>query len=184
MKIPGLFFAAMSHVSLDTPGPLPNYFSMHPLILTPCLFVLVALAGVAAAQQESHLAGTGLLTATGDLSAQMVAGIDRWLHRETDRVVTNRARLWKGEINPEFKSGARDRLRQMIGAVDPRISEPRLEILGDSLKPALFESRGSNRFAVYRVRWPVLEGVYGEGLLLEPLNAEGNAVRPVALAGF
>src|SRR5258708_9698565 len=58
----------------------------------------------------------------------------------------------------------------MIGAVDSRVSEkdPRMERFGDDDSPALVAE--TDRYRVFQVRWPVLENVHGEGLLLEPLT--------------
>src|SRR2546428_14166775 len=44
-----------------------------------------------------------------------------------------------------------------------------MERWGDEDNPALVAETGAYR--VYQVRWPVLEGVSGEGLLLEPKRA-------------
>jgi len=60
----------------------------------------------------------------------------------------------------------RERFRQIIGVIDSRtpFSAPNLEIpLGGP--PVVASGDG---YKVLSVRWPVLEGVDGEGLLLEP----------------
>src|SRR5207253_2746102 len=41
-----------------------------------------------------------------------------------------------------------------------------IERFGDDDKPALVSE--TDRFSVYQVRWPVLDGITGEGLLLQP----------------
>ena len=41
-----------------------------------------------------------------------------------------------------------------------------MERYGDDFDPALVAQ--TKRYSVFQVRWPVLEGVCGEGLLLEP----------------
>jgi dienelactone hydrolase len=147
------------------------------LFLIGALIVLVCTLD---AQPNTPLPQTALLTNTGDLSAQMVEGIDRWLMRETERVVTNRAKLWNVDFStPDasagFKQSMRERLREIIGAVDPLVPAPRLQYIGEDERGAeVFRSTGANGFAAYRVRWPVLEGVFGEGLLLEPLDQNGR----------
>ena len=60
----------------------------------------------------------------------------------------------------------RQRLRQIIGAVDERLPVPEMEYLASTAKPALIAKAG--RYRVYAVRWPVFAGVHGEGLLLQP----------------
>jgi cephalosporin-C deacetylase-like acetyl esterase len=122
-------------------------------------------------------------TNTGDLSAQMVEGIDRWLMRETERAAARRAGYWEGGLKvagqpvngDPFKGGERERLKKLIGAVDERVASPQLQFLSESQSGSeVFRSSGINAFVAYRVRWPVLEGVFGEGLLLVPLNAKGE----------
>jgi len=119
----------------------------------------------ARADEIPLLPRTKPLTLTGDLSAQMLTGIDKFLSRETDQSISNRSKFW----HPDFSSPAayeksietnRSRLRKIIGAVDPRITSPSFEIqtnLSDS-----------GAFTIHAVQWPVLDGVHGEGLLLRP----------------
>jgi len=143
---------------------------------------LAAVVPRAAAQAPAALPGTEPLTLTGDLSAQMVAGIDKFLMREIESSVTNRGKYWQRDLSsPEAgeKSVApnRGRLRQIIGAVDARVEPVKLEFVtgtADSTKIA-----GTDRFAVHAVRWTVFEGVHGEGLLLQPKGK--IAARVVAL---
>lgn len=131
------------------------------------------------AQDITPLPQTSPLTVTGDLSAQMVAGIDRWLLRETDRVATNRPREWKGGMAGHLQRG---RLREMIGAVNERVSKPELEFFGSEPGALAHGVTNANGFIALRVRWPVFEGVFGEGLLLKPIGADGHEKTPLALA--
>ncbi|MEO6788629.1 MAG: hypothetical protein ABI318_21115, partial [Chthoniobacteraceae bacterium] len=123
------------------------------------------------------LPGTQPLTSEGDLSAQMVAGIDRWLMHETDRAAKARPEKWRLDVSSaeaweKSLVPKRELLRKMIGAVDERkpgaleiISEP-----GAAAKPA------DGSYTVGRVRWPVFDGVNGEGLLLRPNGPAKAAV--------
>lgn len=122
-------------------------------------------------QTSEPLAGTKQLTMEGDLSAQMVAGISKFLDRELAASVAGRARYWK----PDFSTRAtyyqsiqpnRDRLAQIIGAVDPRLPKVQLEYVATTTTPV--KAADTDRFVAYTVRWPVFEGVYGEGLMLVP----------------
>ena len=141
------------------------------------------LTNATGAAPASPLPQTAALTNVGDLSAQMVAGIDRWLRRETERVASGRTNLWQGDLSAEFKRSRREQLREMIGAVDERVPNPRLQFLGDGEGGAeIFRSTGPRGFVAYRVRWPVFEGVFGEGLLLEPLGDNEKPVAPIASA--
>jgi len=110
------------------------------------------------AEDPAPLAGTQSLTVPGDLSAQMVAGIDRWLMRETERVAKARH---LDVSTPEAREKARALLRQRLGIAteEPRCLWERLDVIG---------SGGPPKYTVRRVQWPVVEGVFAQGLLYEP----------------
>jgi sugar lactone lactonase YvrE/dienelactone hydrolase len=75
------------------------------------------------------------------------------------------------------KRGAPDReqFKTMIGAADARLPAA-MERYGDDKAPALVAETA--KYRVHQVRWPVLEGLWGCGLLVEPLT---NAVAHVVL---
>src|SRR5262245_30072408 len=88
--------------------------------------VTLGLACAARADEGMPLAGTEPLAAKGDLAAEMVAGIDRYLMRELAASVERRQAHWK----PDCSSPAayaksvqpnRERLRKALGVVDPRV---------------------------------------------------------------
>jgi dienelactone hydrolase len=111
------------------------------------------------------------LTATGDLSVQMRAGIDRFLLRESKQAKDERGRFWRRDLaSPKAYQRSiapnRQRLRRMIGLVDPRVPFEALELIASTAAPALVAR--TEGFEVLAVRWPVLEGVSGEGLFLRP----------------
>ena len=126
-------------------------------MMNTTLLSVMGLFAVAALGQP--LPGTAALTAEGDLAAQMVEGIDRFVDRELAASIARRPAA------PD-----RQRFRKIIGAVDERVAfdAPSLTLL---LK--------RRNYSVYAIRWPVLEGVDGEGLLLEP--ARTPVARVVAL---
>lgn len=132
-----------------------------------------------AAHAQEALPGTSPLTLSGDLSAQMVAGIDRFLDRQTEAALGGRAGFWQRDLASREayeKSVApnRERLRAIIGAVDPRLPVRALELVGDTATPArLGEGAG---YEIFAVRWPVFEGVWGEGLLLRPKTTAAASV--------
>jgi cephalosporin-C deacetylase-like acetyl esterase len=116
------------------------------------------------------LPGTKLLTAKGDLAKEMVEGIDRYLVKLTQDHVGKRTATWK----PDYSSAAayakslepqRLRLRKILGVIDQRLP-PAMEYVGSTDRPALLGE--TKDYKVFAVRWPVLPGVHGEGLLLEP----------------
>jgi dienelactone hydrolase len=138
-------------------------------------FVLASLAFGAApallAEEPTVLPGTTPLTATGDLSAQMRAGIDRFITREAERVAKERGRHWKRDLSSAEAYARsikpnREGLRRMIGLVEERVHISALELIATTDTPALVAQTETSR--VFAVRWPVLDGVSGEGLLLQP----------------
>ena len=138
---------------------------MRRFLIAPCLSLL--LTAPLAAQP---LAGTKPLEMQGDLAKQMVEGIDRYLTRATAASVEQRKSYWK----PDYTSPAayeksinpnRERLRTILGVVDARVPV-KLDYVSDLTHAALV-GEGKN-CKMYAVRWSVLPGVFGEGLLLEP----------------
>jgi dienelactone hydrolase len=122
-----------------------------------------------------HLPGTKPLEGKADFAAVMVDGIGKYLDRATKASVAERKKYWK----PDFSSPEayvksvnpnRERFKKIIGLVDKRLPVPALTLVGTTDQPALIAK--TKAYKVYTVRWPVLPGVDGEGLLLEP---EGKA---------
>ncbi|HEY5914107.1 MAG TPA: dienelactone hydrolase family protein [Verrucomicrobiae bacterium] len=134
------------------------------------LGILLTLSS-ARAQNVPELPGTSPLTTEGDTSAQMVAGIGRFLDRQTEKAAADRAMYWHRDFSSEAayeKSTQtnRERLRVIIGAVDPRQPARALEILSSTANPAVIAE--TDILVIKTVRWPALQGVSGEGLWLEP----------------
>jgi dienelactone hydrolase len=135
------------------------------------------------------LAGTEPLTMEGDLAAQMVAGIDKFLLRELDLSVERRAKHWKRDFSsPEAYNKSiepnRQRLAKILGVVDPRMPFDAPELVGttkltrsvsEGAAPARSASQGhplavgkGENYEIFAVRWPAVRDVHGEGLLLVP----------------
>ena len=107
----------------------------------------------------------------GDFAAQMVDGINEYLVRATSASPGKRAALWKRDyssVENYERSIApnRERLKKIIGAVDPRVPDVSMELAATLSTPALVAN--GQGYKVYAVRWPVMEGVTAEGLLLDP----------------
>ncbi|HLM98726.1 MAG TPA: dienelactone hydrolase family protein [Bryobacteraceae bacterium] len=142
---------------------------------------LVLLCAVALAYDvdsyPQSLSQTGPLELQGDLAAQMVEGIHHYLDQDTDVTVNSRDKFWDRDYESAERYNQsiapnRDHLRRMIGAVDQRLPATGIRLDAANLEaPALETGAG---YRIYAVRWSVLEGVDGEGLLLEPVS------RPVA----
>lgn len=132
------------------------------------------------AQDSQHLPGTTLLTETGDRAAAMVAGLSAFLDRLLEEAdAGRRAALAALAVTPQthaqYAAATRAQLARRLGVVEPgqaeRVQCPALELVATTEAPALLATAPG--YAVYAVRWPVLEGpagcLHGEGLLLEPV---------------
>ena len=132
--------------------------------------ILLLTAAPIRAQPEANLLKTKPLTDDGDLSVKMLDGAHRFAERKIEESVATRAKLWKRDSSSSAAYERsirpnRDSFRKIIGVADPRLPVA-MERFGDEDNPSLVADAGS--FHVYQVRWPVLNGVYGEGLFLEP----------------
>lgn len=139
-------------------------------ILFPLIVVSLTLAtptggwtAHAAGPPAPVLPGTDRLDTADDLSAAMVAGIDRMALRLIDRSVSTR-------------QPTREKVIAALGMVDQRLPCERFELIGDSDSPSLlFEN---DRSRVDRIRWPVFgdrDGfaeVHGEGIWIRPKSAQ------------
>lgn len=103
------------------------------------------------------LPGTKPWTLEGDPASEMVDGIDRFLLKQIEQA----CQLTKLD-------GSRERLAKIIGAHDERLPCRELQYVSSTSQPALV-GRGEG-FEVFAVRWPVVRGIEGEGLLLVPTN--------------
>ena len=135
------------------------------------LSTLILLWAGFASRAQPALPGTRPLTLPGDLSAQMVAGIDRFLTREIAQSPGERQKYWQRDFSSVGAYEAsiqtnRERLRTIIGAADPRLPVTALEFVGSTANPAKVGE--TELFTVEAVRWPVFEGVFAEGLRLLP----------------
>jgi dienelactone hydrolase len=134
--------------------------------------ILLALCLIVPCLAAEPLPDTKPLTDEGDLAAKMVAGIDKYLMRELDDSYKKRDELWKkvdySSEEAYLKSVApkRERLKRILGVVDERVPFTDLEYVGGPKTPSLVAE--TDAYKVHAVRWPVLPGVDGEGLLLEP----------------
>src|SRR5262249_30253826 len=106
------------------------------------------------------LPGTKPLTMEGDLAAIMVDGINAYLLKETAAAESRRAGFWKRDYSSREAyerslAPNRERLRKMIGAVDPRVPVNGLEYVANAAASA--EIAGGLGYRVYAVRWSVFD---------------------------
>ncbi|MFN7564592.1 MAG: alpha/beta hydrolase family protein [Prosthecobacter sp.] len=114
--------------------------------------IVLPLIGMASVQGQS-LPGTQPLTPNPDFSAKMVAGIDKMALRLIEQSKASR-------------KPTREKLKAAIGLVDERVPFTALDLIGDTTTSALIHETETSR--VFRVRWPVFDGVHGEGLYVQP----------------
>ncbi|QEL16199.1 alpha/beta hydrolase family protein [Limnoglobus roseus] len=136
--------------------------------LIVCL--LCVLGGFARDISAQPLPNTKLLTTDGDLAKLMVDGIHKYLDRELEAAPAKRWKLWEEAFkNTDALTKAipakRERLKQILGVVDPRVPS-KLEYVGGPDRPSLVAEVDGCR--IHAVRWAVLNGVDAEGLLIEP----------------
>ncbi|MDR3405627.1 MAG: dienelactone hydrolase family protein [Chthoniobacter sp.] len=134
------------------------------------LFGLAVFTAGALAEDVVTLPGTQPLTMTGDLSAQMHEAALRDMDKKIADSPAGRAKFWHRDVSSleayeKSITGNRERFRKIIGLADARVPVT-MERFGDDANPPLVAETAAYR--VWQVRWPVLEGVHGEGLLLEP----------------
>ena len=172
---------------------------MHRLLLASlCLWLCSSF--VMAGDAPAQLPETQPLTWDDDLADRMMDGLHRFVDRKIEHAVANRQQFWKRDTSsPEAyeKSIApnRERLKKLIGVVDQRVPV-RMEFVSN-IHGAQWTTRKilenyenidrinrrdrtmldkSTRLTVSRVRWSVLDGVFGEGLLVQSLGSPIGAV--------
>jgi dienelactone hydrolase len=151
-------------------------------------FVSVAVVRlcVAAAQDPVPLPGTEPLAPSTDRSAEMVAGIGKWLEAETARVAAVRADEWRtAASHPGDWKTFLDKKRALHGrrlgiTVDPRIASRFIEERSLSPDPQATATTtpgaANSNPRVAHVRWPVFDRVQGEGILYAPASPRAFAV--------
>jgi dienelactone hydrolase len=130
------------------------------------------------------LPGTKPLTMEGDIAAQLVEGVDKFLLREIDKSVERRAQHWKRDFSsPEAYEKSiepnRKRLAHILGVRDARVPFDAPELVGTAAQPALV-GKGDG-YDIFAVRWPAFGDVHGEGLLLVPTGDRKKVADVVAV---
>jgi dienelactone hydrolase len=96
-------------------------------------------------------------------------GAHRFIDKQIQAARVKRTQYWKYNTssNQAYETSVaenRQKLRTIIGAVDTRLPV-RMERFGDDANPALVAEAA--KYRVFQVRWSVLDGVFGEGLLVQ-----------------
>ncbi|MFC1716691.1 dienelactone hydrolase family protein [Candidatus Poribacteria bacterium] len=138
------------------------------------MFAVFALfASVVFAGTPETLPGTELLTWEGDaddIADKMMDGAHIYIERKIADSIELRQKYWKRDLSSpgayeESVTPNRKRFMRYIGVRDERVPVV-MQSLNDYNDSALVAEM--DKYRVYQVRWSVLEGVYGEGLLLQP----------------
>lgn len=135
------------------------------MCLSCCLAIILILFSpvLASGEEIPLLPGTTPLTWQGDLADKMMEGLHGHIEQKITQAVEKRARHWKRDSSSPAAYDKsiqpnRWRLQKVIGVVDPRLPV-RMERFGDEDSPALITEM--NRYRIYQIRWPVLDGVWG-----------------------
>ena len=147
---------------------------MRFIIPLACIFLTFAIQLQAVEPEIDTIPGTAPLTwpeEGAELSDRLMDGAHAFVERQMAEAKGKRAKFWNYDFSsPEAyqKSIApnRERFKKMIGVVDQRVSPVIMERFGDDKNPALVAN--NDDLSIYQVRWPVLEGVFSEGLLVVP----------------
>src|SRR5215467_4450249 len=105
--------------------------------------------------QGQPLPGTAPLAMEGDIASNLVAGVDRFLLRKIDESVEGRAQFWHQDFSTWEKyeqsiTTNRQRLANILGARDRRVSKVEMEFVATANRPAL-RGRGAG-YEVFAVR--------------------------------
>ena len=127
---------------------------------------------------------TDPLTDEGDLAAQMVEDLDRYVSRAMETAAEKRNSLWKRNYSSHTDytdsiEPNRQRFKKQIGCLDERLSINELSFMGTT-KSSAHIGKGEN-FTISRVSWKVFDEVDGEGLLLEPMRNVPVVAQVIAL---
>jgi dienelactone hydrolase len=158
-------------------SPCAERKSAYCLIGTLCIQICLGLLlNSQTSGADEILPGTVHLTVDRPLDQMMVEGLNRFCLRELADSPHFRSERWKDDLSSPVAlektlTDHRNRFRQLIGAVDARPTSNPSETHDFELITTLHQSSilAKHEFVtVHRVRWPVLEGVSAEGLLLVP----------------
>ncbi|MEE3370134.1 MAG: dienelactone hydrolase family protein [Planctomycetota bacterium] len=160
------------HNGSDGVRCVPRAASPGVMLVQTFLRVMLGIAVLASSELDfasgQVLPGTTPLEKHDDRSKAMRSGFRRFLLQRLDGAEQQRAAAeiadWK-----TWSDRQRMALRRIIGAVDERVRPVSMELVGTVERGA--QVVADDLVRVLRVRWPVLPGVFGEGLLLEPRGA-------------
>jgi len=132
------------------------------------------------------LAGTQPLTSEGDLTSQLVDQVDAFLLRQLAGAADLRAQHWPkptaGRELAQWQAAVepwRQQLSTMIGLRDRRVEPAKLWLESEPGEARAYAS--GQAWRAERVRWPVLAGVDGSGLWVQPQTGMAARFRAVVV---
>jgi dienelactone hydrolase len=127
-----------------------------------------------------------------EVSRKMLDGAHAFIDEKIRRARDGRGRLWKRDFSSRTAyersvDPNRKRLMDILGIRDKSGGVPAYHPLSNVAMPASMEKLSpagnsdmvaeTDKYQVYQIRWPALDGVYGQGLLVQPNdNALGNII--------
>jgi dienelactone hydrolase len=128
-------------------------------------------ASVSTAHLPAFLPGSDPLVGQEDLARLTNSGWHDYLSAEIAAKKQTREKLWARDVSsPEAYTRSvepnRERLRRHLGVIDSRVAAPQLEIVSPADHPGPLAE--TTAYQAWAVRWPVLAGVHGEGIMLRP----------------
>ncbi len=132
---------------------------------------LAGLAGGNLLFAQAQFPNTKPLTMKGDITSQLVDGADRFLLSRLKQSINQRGTFWKRDVSSAAayeKSIASNRkaLARMLGVVDERIPFEAPRLIATTKQSALIAE--GETYNAYAIKWPVVGGIHGEGVLLVP----------------
>jgi len=113
-------------------------------------------------------------------SRELLDGAHRFVEVKIEEAKAQRTQDWtnglsSNERKERFLSEKRDKLRTILGIVPQLRPAFSIEIIANVSGPvAVAEIK---KYTIYQIKWPVLEGMFGEGLLLRPKkNPKGHVL--------
>jgi hypothetical protein len=130
------------------------------------------------------LPGTKPLLTGGDLSAKMLEGAHKFIQEQIDKSLANRLKFWTRDLTSPLAYNTsvepnRKRFMKIIGVEDTTVAVLNYNVGIPDKRPAVYMQKISTnndrelvaetaKYRVFQVRWPALNRVFGEGLLLQP----------------
>ncbi|MBY0588777.1 hypothetical protein K2X85_16510 [bacterium] len=156
--------------------------SMFRSVTTASAFVAILFVGRLQAQEKpGPLPNTQLLEQKGDIASDLVDGVQRFLEDQTDQAVLRRRKNFEPDTSSidaylKYVEPKRERLAKILGVVDPLEPFTGFQFQATSSRSAAIKE--TKKYTIRRVRWPVVRGVHGEGLLIDPVAepAKGGVI--------